>query len=72
MRPCRSAGAQCPREAVLTARVGRIGDRDLCRECFDFLVSLMGEDCRELDPNAYVPEWRQRSLQRDLTRRASA
>lgn len=67
MKPCQSAGAQCPHEAVLTARIAGIGDRALCRACFDSYVAL-GMDIRELDPNEFVPAWRQRDLSRDMTR----
>jgi hypothetical protein len=71
MKPCASAGRPCPREAVLTARIARIGDRPLCQECHDTYVA-MGLDITVLDPNAFVPEWRQRSLARDMTRRVLA
>lgn len=66
MKPCLMAGG-CPQPAVLTARIHRVGDRPLCQRHFDWLVSQMGEDCRALETNAYVPEWRRRSLRRDLT-----
>lgn len=66
MKVCGSAGTQCPREAVLTARVFGVGDRNLCQACFDSYVAL-GMDVRVLDPNAFVPEWRKHNLARDLT-----
>jgi hypothetical protein len=66
MKPCASAGRQCPREAVLTARIPMVGDRSLCQSCHDEYVA-MGMDVRVLDPNAFVPLWRQRSLVRDFT-----
>ena len=65
MKPCRNAGAQCPREATLTARIAMVGDRDLCRECFDAL-SALGMDIRVLEPGAFTPQWRQRDLRRDM------
>ena len=68
MKACAAAGRQCPREAVLTARLAGVGDRPLCRDHFDAYVAL-GMDIRVLDPNAYVPEWRQRDLRRDFTAR---
>lgn len=66
MKPCASAGRQCPREATVTVRIARVGDRSLCRECHEWMVA-QGMDVRELEPNAYVPMWRQRDLRRDLT-----
>lgn len=72
MKPCRSAGGQCPHEAVVTARITGVGDRDLCQPCFDWLKSQMGEDCKALEPNAFVPAWRQHSLARDFTGRVLA
>jgi ornithine carbamoyltransferase len=66
MKPCTSA-EQCHREAVLTARIPNIGDRAMCQSCFDGYVA-MGMDIRALEPNAYVPEWRQRSLAKDFGR----
>ena len=71
MKPCASAGRQCPREAVLTARIAHIGDRPLCQPCHDEYVAL-GMEMRVLEPNAYVPEWRTRSLARDMTGRVLA
>ena len=67
MKPCASAGQACPREAVLTARIYKVGDRPLCQKHFDWLVSQMGEDVRALETNAFVPAWKARSLRRDLT-----
>lgn len=67
MRPCQMAGTPCPREAVVTARIGGVGDRPVCQSCFETMTGL-GMDVRALDPNAYVPEWRQRDLARDMTR----
>lgn len=61
------AGAQCPHEAAVTARIHRVGDRPLCQSHFDWLVSQMGEDCRALDLYAFIPEWKRRSLARDMT-----
>jgi hypothetical protein len=66
MKRCQSA-EQCYREATLTARLFRVGDRSLCQPCFDTYVRL-GMDVRELDA-AVVPAWRQRSLARDNTGR---
>lgn len=71
MKPCSSAGAQCPREATLTARIMSVGDRPLCRACFEQYVAL-GMDIRELEANAFVPEWRRKSLARDFTGRVLA
>ena len=65
MRPCRSAGVQCPREAMLTARIAGVGDVPLCSQCFDAYVA-MGMDLRALDPNAFVPEWRKHNLAKVL------
>lgn len=62
------AGTPCGREAVLTARLFRVGDRSLCRPCFDTYVAL-GMDIRELAAETVVPAWRQRSLARDDTGR---
>lgn len=67
MRPCQMAGG-CGHEAVVTARIFKVGDRPLCQKHFDWLVSQMGEDCRALETNAYIPAWRERSLSRDETR----
>lgn len=72
MKPCQMAGGQCPHEAVLTARIVKIGDRPLCQAHYDFLRSQMGEDCRPLEPNAFVPTWRTRGLARDVTGRVLA
>lgn len=66
MKPCASAGRQCPREAVMTARIPGVGDRPLCLACHDTYVA-MGMELRVLDPNQFVPAWRQRSLARDMT-----
>jgi len=71
VKPCQMAGG-CYHEAVVTARIYRVGDRPLCQQHFDWLVSQMGEDCRALDVNAYVPAWRKRALQRDETARGLA
>lgn len=71
MKPCQFAGG-CGHEAVLTARIHRVGDRPLCQRHFDWLVSQMGEDCRALEPDAFVPAWRARSLKRDETARVLA
>lgn len=65
MKPCQMAGAQCPHEAVVTVRIDTVGDRSLCRTHADFVVRQgFG---RELDANAFVPEWRTRDLRRDAT-----
>lgn len=71
MHPCGNAGRQCPREATLTVRIAKVGDRHLCQECYDGLVAL-GMDIRILDPNAPLPAWRTRGLSRDLTGRVMA
>jgi hypothetical protein len=71
MKPCLMAGG-CPHEAVVTARITMLGDRPLCQAHFDWLKSQMGDDCRALEPNAFVPEWRQRGLARDFTGRVLA
>ena len=68
MHVCGMAGAQCPREATLTVRIAGVGDRHLCAEHHEWMVS-MGMDVRVLDPNAFVPAWRERSLARDTTGR---
>lgn len=66
MKPCGSAGKPCPREATLTVRIAGVGDRHLCAECHAALVAL-GMDIRVLPANSFVPEWRTRSLARDLS-----
>jgi len=66
MKPCGFAGGQCPREASVTARISGIGDRHLCAEHLAWMQSA-GMDLRVLEPNAFVPEWRTRSIRRDLT-----
>lgn len=68
MRICRSAGRQCPREATVTVRIFKVGDRDLCQQCHDDLVA-MGMEIRVLEPNAFVPQWRQRLGAKDMTAR---
>lgn len=65
MNRCASA-EQCYRLPTLTARLAGIGDRSLCRPCFDTYVRL-GMDIRELEADAFVPLWRQRSLAKDRT-----
>jgi hypothetical protein len=70
MKPCQMAGAQCPHEAVATVRIDVIGDRPLCAEHRDFVIAQgFG---RELEANAYVPEWRKADLARDMTGRVFA
>lgn len=70
MRPCLMAGAQCPHEAVVTVRIDGIGDRPLCAEHRDFILSMgMG---RELTANAFVPTWRKNLRAVDLTGRVLA
>lgn len=66
MKPCRSAGSQCPHEAVLTARIAGIGDVPLCQRCHDAYVAF-GMDMRVLDPNAFVPQWRKGLRAKDMT-----
>lgn len=69
MKPCANAGRPCPREATLTARIAGVGDRALCQQCHDSLVSL-GMSLRVLEPNAYKPQWlADRRFARDLTGR---
>jgi hypothetical protein len=66
MKPCAmSPNGSCPREAVATIRLDGVGDRAMCREHVDWCVSQgMG---RELDPNAYQPQWlRDKAFRRDL------
>lgn len=58
----------CPREATVSVRMAGIGDRSLCAAHLDWCRS-MGMDLRVLEPNAYIPEWRQRGLARDFTGR---
>ena len=71
MKPCQMApGGHCPHEAVATVRIDNIGDRSLCRTHADFVVGQgFG---RELDANAFVPQWRKQSLARDFTGRVLA
>ena len=66
MKPCQSAGAPCPNEATLVARIAGVGDRPLCRPCFDGYVAL-SMDIRELEP--VLPAWRRSDLARDFTGR---
>ena len=66
MKTCRMAGAQCPHEATNTVRIDGVGDRDLCADHTRIVTEELGFG-RVLDPNAYVPEWRKRSLVRDQT-----
>lgn len=62
MKPCLMAGGQCHHEATTTVRIDGIGDRPLCRTHADWIVAQgMG---RELEANAFVPEWRTRDLSR--------
>jgi hypothetical protein len=67
-KPCTCADQPCHREATLVARLAGVGDRPLSRECFDRYVA-MGMDIRELEAEATVPAWRQRSRARDTTGR---
>jgi hypothetical protein len=67
MRPCRFPSG-CPREAAVTVRIASVGDRDVCREHHEWMTA-QGMAFRVLEPNSFVPEWRQRSLQRDTTGR---
>lgn len=71
MKPCLMApGGHCPAEAIATVRIDRVGDRDLCGPHRDFVLEQgMG---RELDPNAFVPEWRKHLAARDQTGRVFA
>lgn len=64
--PCQWPG-RCPKAAEVSARIGGVGDRPLCREHYDLGVS-MGMHIRDLGHEAFVPTWRQRaSFRRDLT-----
>lgn len=67
MKPCGMAGPQCPREATATVRIAGIGDRHLCAEHLAWMQAH-AMDVRVLEPNAFVPEWRTRSLARDMTK----
>jgi hypothetical protein len=60
-----SPGGHCPHEAVATVRIDGIGDRALCGTHRDFaLAQGMG---RELDPQAFKPQWlRDQTFARDL------
>ena len=70
MKPCQMAGGQCPHEATSTVRLDRLGDRSMCRTHADFVVAQgFG---RELEPNAFVPEWRKNLRAVDLTGRVLA
>lgn len=71
MKPCGMAGVQCPREATVTVRIAGIGDRHLCAECWAWMQNH-GMDARVLPAEAFVPEWRKRSLLRDFTNRVLA
>lgn len=65
MKPCRFPN-QCPHEATATCRIAGVGDRDVCDEHQRWMTA-QGQDFRVLETNAYVPEWRQRSLASDRT-----
>lgn len=67
MKPCMMAGG-CHREATVTVRIAGVGDRPVCREHHEWMVSA-GMDIRELPAEAFVPLWRQHSLARDTTGR---
>lgn len=54
----------CPKLANVTARWAKIGDRQFCRDCFDSLRALVGDDLRELPAETVLPEWRTRDLRR--------
>lgn len=71
MKPCQMApNGSCPHEAAATVRIDTVGDRSLCAGHRDFVLSMgMG---RELDPNAFVPEWRKNLRAVDLTSRVYA
>ncbi len=70
MKRCLMAGGQCPHEATRTVRIDGIGDRPLCQPHAEWIVAQgMG---RELEPNAYVPEWRGRLTAKDMTGRVLA
>jgi hypothetical protein len=60
------AGAQCYRPATAVLRIASVGDRAICSEHIATLEAL-GMAFRRLDDTTPVPEWRQRSLRRDLT-----
>jgi hypothetical protein len=66
MKPCLMAGAQCPHAAVRTVRIDGVGDRDLCADHTRIVTEELGFG-RVLEADAYVPEWRKRSLLRDQT-----
>jgi hypothetical protein len=66
MKPCQSSPqGSCHNEAAVTLRLDGVGDRAMCRACADWALSMgMG---RELDPNAYQPQWlRDKAFRRDL------
>ena len=63
---CRMAGATCYRNATAVLRIDGVGDRAMCPEHIATLETL-GMAFRRLDAAVVVPEWRQRSLRRDLT-----
>ena len=67
MKPCAMAGYPCLREAVLTARIAGIGDRAVCRECYETMDRL-GMAVRELGADTFTPRWRERDLTRDMSR----
>ena len=64
MKPCGWANA-CPHEATVSVRLAGIGDRSLCQTHYDWAVAN-GMDLRVLDPNAFVPAWKKRSLAKVL------
>ena len=65
-RVCGMAGAQCPRTPEAVVRITGVGDRALCGPCMATLERL-GMDFRRLDESVPVPEWRTRSLARNMT-----
>lgn len=66
MSPCRWPGQPCPHEATVVVRISDIGDRRVCAEHLAVMERL-GMDFRRLDESQPLPEWRTRSLARDMT-----
>lgn len=67
MKPCQMAGRQCPNDGTVLVRIADVGDRLVCEADFEWMVGA-GMAVRRLEPDAFVPAWRQRDLARDETR----
>lgn len=66
MKLCQFAGG-CTAEATVVVRIADHGDRHVCEPHFAWMTES-GMAVRRLEPDAFVPAWRQRDLARDETR----